>query len=104
MSNTITTPMQRAAKIAHGIVHCPESDAQMKLSLLQDLIIELLPGTDSVRYRRMMTICHHTQSEDVVGWLVPLLTEYLNTPSVANTLNNIKVCPRPHGIPSGVMM
>lgn len=82
--------MQRAAKIARDIVRCPESDAQMKLSLLQDLIIELLPGTDSVRHRRMMTIRCHKQSEDVVGWLDPILAEYLNTPVVANTLNNIK--------------
>lgn len=85
------TPMQRAAKIARGIVRCPESDAQMKLSLLQDLIIELLPGTDELAYRRMMTVRCHKNSEDVVGWLDPLLKEYLNTPSVASTLNNIGV-------------
>jgi hypothetical protein len=70
---------QVAIKIAHEILKYPAEEAQVKLSLLQDLVITLLPGArDNVDLTRKLQGCRsRCNSEDVVKWVDALLTLYL---------------------------
>ncbi len=96
---------QLAVKIAYDITQYPKTDNQVKLSLLQDLIITLLPGTATfgrVRsaercgtgnpgptYRKLQSVRCHKNSEDVMGWLDAMLIAYLQSPSGAQTFQTL---------------
>ncbi len=71
---------QVAIKIAHDILKYPADDAQAKLSLLQDLVITLLPGArESVDLTKALQGCRsRCNSEDVVKWMDALLALYLS--------------------------
>jgi 16S rRNA C1402 N4-methylase RsmH len=81
---------QLVVKIANDITQY--RDKQVKLSLLQDLIINLLPDTgehDSPTNRKLQSIRCHMNSEDVTGWLDAILMTYLQTPGGAQTFETL---------------
>ncbi len=79
---------QRIAKIAHDIVGYAGSSPQAQLSLLQDLIIELLPHVerDSPEYVRLTSVRVHTPAEHVNAWVGRLMAQYLKLEKVQATL------------------
>ena len=82
------TKEQLAAKIASDIVGYGSSSPQAQLSLLQDLLIELLPqvGHGSPSYMRLMAVRCHKPAENVAAWLTPLMSEYIQISSVNASL------------------
>jgi len=82
---------QLAAKIASDIVGYGSTSPQAQLSLLQDLIIELLPQVEhgSTQYWRLMAVRCHKPAEKVNEWLTMLMSEYLQNSSVKATLESL---------------
>jgi hypothetical protein len=81
---TYLTKDQRVAKIATEIVGYGDSSPQAQLSLMRELILELLPHIShgSADYMRLMSVCCHTPAENVNAWLMKLMHVYLQIPAV----------------------
>jgi hypothetical protein len=82
---------QLIAKIAADIVSQPPQNSQMKLSLLQELLICLLPNIlcSSVNRQAMHKIRNSSDSEDVCGWLERMLAKYLELPQSRVALGSL---------------
>ena len=89
---TSLNKQQLVVKIAYDITKYPKTDNQVKLSLLQDLIINMLPGTGdhtSITYNKLQSIRCHKNSEDVTGWLDAMLSAYLQFPDATETFKTL---------------
>lgn len=82
---------QVAIKIVHEILKYTADDAQVKLSLLQDLVITLLPGArESVDLTRKLHVCRsRCNSEDVVKWIDALLTMYMRSDQAVSLMGSL---------------
>ena len=82
---------QLIVKIMHDITRYNKSESQVKLSLLQDLIILLLPGVTegSNLYRQLMSARCHASSEEVVKWVDKMASVYIEDPSVQHVLSGM---------------
>jgi hypothetical protein len=78
---------QLVVKIASDIVSYGDTSPQAQLSLLQDLIIELLPQVEhgSPQYWQLMSVRCHKPAENVTDWLTSLMSVYLEFPLVQAT-------------------
>jgi len=78
------TKEQLIVKVVHEVARYNMTDTQVKLSLLQDLIIALLPNVvvGNNIYRELMSVRCHTSSEDVVQWVDKMARVYLKDPHV----------------------
>jgi hypothetical protein len=85
------TREQLVVKIANDIVCYNEYSPQVKLSLLQDLIIETLPHIEhgSPEYMKLMSVRCHKPAEDIIAWVDALMHVYLTIPKVSNTLSQL---------------
>jgi hypothetical protein len=83
---------QISVKIVHEILKYDQHDVQVKLSLLQDLIISLLPkARESAELTTSLQGCRsRCNSEDVVRWVDALLSEYIGSSQVAPILASLK--------------
>ena len=82
---------QLIVKIMYDITRYTPSDSQVKLSLLQDLIILLLPDVTegSTVYRQLMSVRCHTTSEEVVQWVDKMARVYIEDPHVQLVLDGM---------------
>jgi hypothetical protein len=85
------TNEQVAIKIAHEILKYSAGEAQLKLSLLQDLVITLLPGArESVDLTKKLQGCRsRCNSEDVVNWMDALLTVYMRSDQASSLMRSL---------------
>jgi hypothetical protein len=82
---------QVAIKICHEILKYPAGDAQAKLSLLQDLVITLLPGArESADLTRKLQGCRSRHnSEDVAEWVDALLALYMKSDQASSLIGTL---------------
>jgi hypothetical protein len=80
-----------AAKIALDIVQYTSVNRQAKLSLLQDLIINLLPYSEKGNslYHKLQIVRCHKSSENVTDWLDALLKLYIEDSHVKQCISEL---------------
>ncbi len=80
---------QLVAKIAHDITKYSATDQQVKLSLLQELIIVLLADSESSMHAKLKSIQCHFSSENVTGWLDAMMAAYLRSDGGAEAFGSL---------------
>ena len=87
-SFTDLTKEQHIAKIIFDISKHDANNSQAKLSLLQDLIIALLPHVKEGNniYKKLMSVRCNAPSENIIQWIDGMAKVYLADPNVAQVL------------------
>jgi len=83
---------QRIAKIMFDIARYDENNSQIKLSLLQDLVLDSLLlnlTADASLYHKLTSIRCHSASEDVAKWIDKMAKVYIEDPRVKCVLSGL---------------